>query len=29
MLGADIGLFSDRVLTKANVSPDLVAAAPL
>ena len=29
LLGADIGLFSDRVLTKANVSPDLVAAAPL
>lgn len=29
LLGAEVGLFSDRVLTKPNVSPDLVAARPL
>ena len=29
LLGAHVSLFSDVVLTKANVSPDLVAAQPL
>ena len=29
LLGAQVSLFSDAVLTKANVSPDLVAAEPL
>jgi hypothetical protein len=29
LLGAQVSLFSDAVLTKENVSPDLVAAAPL
>jgi hypothetical protein len=29
MLGAEVGLFSDRVLENRNVSPDLVAATPL
>jgi hypothetical protein len=29
LLGAEVGLFADRVLTKPNVSPDLVAAHPL
>jgi len=29
LLEADVGLFSDRVLTKPNVSPDLVASRPL
>lgn len=29
LLGADVHLYSDRVLGKANVSPDLVAAQPL
>lgn len=28
-LGADVGLFADRVLSKPNVSPDLVSAQPL
>ncbi len=29
LLGADIGLFSDRVLGKSHVSPDLQAARPV
>lgn len=29
LLGAQVSLFSDAVLTKPNVSPDLVAAEPL
>lgn len=29
LLGADVHLYSDRVLGKAHVSPDLVAAQPL
>lgn len=29
LLGADIGLFSDRVLGKSHVSPDLLAAQPV
>jgi hypothetical protein len=29
LLGAEIGLFSTAVLSKPNVSPDLVAARPL
>ncbi len=29
LLGAEIGLFADRVLSKPNVSPDLVAARPV
>lgn len=29
LLGAEISLFSTAVLTKPNVSPDLVAARPL
>lgn len=29
LLGAEVELFSDGVLSKANVSPDLVAATPL
>ncbi|MGH3850964.1 MAG: hypothetical protein ACRDRT_14920 [Pseudonocardiaceae bacterium] len=29
LLGAEVRLYSDRVLSKANVSPDLVAAQPL
>lgn len=29
LLGADVSLFSDAVLTKPNVSPDLVAAEPV
>lgn len=29
LLGAEVRLYSDAVLTKANVSPDLVAAEPL
>lgn len=29
LLGADVQIFSDRVLSKSNVSPDLVAARPL
>ena len=29
MLGAEVRLYSDRVLGKPNVSPDLVAARPL
>jgi hypothetical protein len=29
LLGAEVGLFADRVLTKPNISPDLVAARPL
>jgi len=29
LLGADVGLFSDRVLLKPHVSPDLVAASPV
>lgn len=29
VLGAQVGLYSDRVLTKPHVSPDLVTARPL
>jgi hypothetical protein len=29
LLGAEVRLFSDAVLSKENVSPDLVAAEPL
>lgn len=29
LLGAEIGLFSDRVLGKPHVSPDLLAAQPV
>lgn len=29
LLGAEIGLFSDRVLGKPRVSPDLLAAQPV
>lgn len=29
LLGAPVGLFSERVLSKANVSPDLVNSSPL
>lgn len=29
LLGAEVRLYSDRVLAKRNVSPDLVAARPL
>ncbi|MGH3695329.1 MAG: hypothetical protein ACRDRX_15305 [Pseudonocardiaceae bacterium] len=29
LLGAEVRLYSDRVLGKRNVSPDLVAARPL
>ena len=29
LLGAEIGLFSDRVLGKPHVSPDLLAAKPV
>lgn len=29
LLGAEVGLFSRAVLSKPNVSPDLVAARPL
>lgn len=29
LLGAEVGLFSDRVLDKPHVSPDLVAAQPV
>ncbi|MGH3789961.1 MAG: hypothetical protein ACRDQ9_04030 [Pseudonocardiaceae bacterium] len=29
LLGADVHLYSDRVLSKVNVSPDLVAPQPL
>ncbi|MDN5763684.1 MAG: hypothetical protein L0H41_15385 [Microlunatus sp.] len=29
LLGAEVGLFSDRVLSKQNVSPDLIAAQPV
>lgn len=29
LLGADVGLFPDRVLSHPNVSPDLVAAHPV
>jgi len=29
LLGAEVGLFSERVLAHANVSPDLVASRPL
>lgn len=29
LLGAELRLYSDAVLTKENVSPDLVAAEPL
>ena len=29
LLGAEVALFSDRVLSKPHVSPDLVAAQPL
>jgi len=29
LLGAEVGLFSDRVLGKPNVSPDLIAAQPV
>jgi hypothetical protein len=29
LLGAEVRLYSDRVLVKRNVSPDLVAAQPL
>jgi hypothetical protein len=29
LLGADVGLFSDRVLNNEHVSPDLVAALPV
>lgn len=29
LLGAEVGLFSDRVLGKPHVSPDLIAAQPV
>lgn len=29
LLGAEIGLFSDRVLDKPHVSPDLITAQPV
>ena len=29
LLGAEVGVFSERVLSNANVSPDLVASRPL
>lgn len=29
LLGAEVGLFSERVLSNANVSPDLVVSRPL
>ncbi len=29
LLGAEIGLFSDRVLSEQHVSPDLIAAQPV
>lgn len=29
LLGAEVGLFSDRVLSKPHVSPDLITAQPV